>query len=131
VDIIAQVQPPQAKYAGIKAPYFVLAARNELQSKFLPSNKNGGANKVGGWKVITTLDMNLQAIADKLVQDNRRNALSHGADEEALVAEDVKTGQMVSLVGGTDFNNPTTARLTLRSGIFLPAPALSHTTTLR
>jgi membrane peptidoglycan carboxypeptidase len=105
VDIIAQVQEPQAKYAGIKAPYFVLAARSELQSKFLPSNKNGGANKVGGWKVITTLDMNLQTTAEKLVQDNRRNALSHGADEEALVAEDVKTGQMVSLVGGTDFND--------------------------
>jgi membrane peptidoglycan carboxypeptidase len=106
VDVIAQVQEPKAKYAGIKAPYFVLAARAELQSKFLPSNKNGGANKVGGWKVITTLDMNLQNTAEKLVQDNRRNALSHGADEEALVAEDVKTGQMVSLVGGTDFNDP-------------------------
>jgi membrane peptidoglycan carboxypeptidase len=106
VDIIAQVQEPQAKYAGIRAPYFVLAARNELQSKFLPSNKNGGANKVGGWKVVTTLDMNLQNIADKVVQDNRRNALSHGADEEALAAEDVKTGQMVAVVGGTDFNDP-------------------------
>jgi membrane peptidoglycan carboxypeptidase len=105
VDIIAQVQPPQAKYAGIRAPYFVLAARNELQSKFLPSNKNGGANKVGGWKVITTLDMNLQNIADKVVQDNRRNALSHGADSQAIAAEDVKTGQMVAEVGGNDFNS--------------------------
>jgi membrane peptidoglycan carboxypeptidase len=106
VDIIAQVQEPQAKYAGIKAPYFVLSARNELNSKFLPSNKNGGANKVGGWKVVTTLDLNLQNVADKVVQDNRRNALSHGADEQALVAEDVKTGQMMALVGGTDFNDP-------------------------
>jgi membrane peptidoglycan carboxypeptidase len=105
VDIIAQVQEPQAKYAGIRAPYFVLSAKNELTSKFLPNNKNGGANKVGGWKVITTLDMNLQAIADKTVQDNRRNALSHGADSQALVAEDVKSGQMVAVVGGNDFNN--------------------------
>jgi membrane peptidoglycan carboxypeptidase len=107
VDVIAQVQPRQDKYAGIKAPYFVLAAKNELSSKFMPSNKNGGANKVGGWKVITTLDMNLQAIADKTVQDNRRNALAHGADAQALVAEDVKTGQMVAVVGGNDFNGTT------------------------
>jgi membrane peptidoglycan carboxypeptidase len=105
VDIIAQVQAPQSKYAGIRAPYFVLAAKNEITSKFMPSNKNGGANKVGGWKVITTLDINLQGIADKTVQDNKRNALSHGADSQALVAEDVKTGQMVAVVGGNDFNN--------------------------
>jgi membrane peptidoglycan carboxypeptidase len=106
VDVIAQVQPKQEKYAGIRSPYFVLSAKNELTAKFLPSAKNGGSTKVGGWKVTTTLDMNLQAVADKVVADNRRNALSHGADEEALVAEDVKTGQMVASVGGVDFNDP-------------------------
>jgi membrane peptidoglycan carboxypeptidase len=105
VDVIAQVQPRQDKYASIKAPYFVMAAQQEIRSKFMPSNKNGGASKVGGWKVITTLDMNMQNIADKTVQDNRRNALSHGADAQALAAEDVKTGQMVAIVGGNDFNS--------------------------
>lgn len=105
-DVLAQIHPQQEKYAGIRAPYFVLSAKNELTKKFLPSSKNGGANKVGGWKVITTLDMNLQAIADKTVQDNRSNALAHGADEEALVAESVKTGQMMAVVGGVDFNDP-------------------------
>lgn len=102
-DILAEVQPQQEKYAGIQAPYFVLAAKSELLKRCLDSHGNCSA---GGWKVITTLDMNLQAIAEKTVQDNRKNALSHGADEEALVAEDVKTGQMVALVGGTDFADP-------------------------
>ncbi len=102
-DILATVQPQQEKYAGIQAPYFVLAAKNEILKRCSDSKGNCSA---GGWKVITTLDMNLQSIAEKTVQDNRRNALSHGADSAALVAEDVKTGQMVALVGGTDFNNP-------------------------
>jgi membrane peptidoglycan carboxypeptidase len=102
VDVLATVQPQQEKYAGIKAPYFVLAAKNEILKRCLDSKGNCSA---GGWKVITTLDMNLQNIAEKVVQDNRKNALSHGADAEALVAEDVKTGQMVALVGGTDFTN--------------------------
>jgi membrane peptidoglycan carboxypeptidase len=106
VDVLAQVQPQQEKYAGIRAPFFMLSARNELNNKFMPSSKNGGTNKVGGWKVITTIDLNLQGIADKVVQDNRRNALAHGADEQALVAEDVKTGQMMAVVGGVDFNDP-------------------------
>ncbi|HSX18025.1 MAG TPA: transglycosylase domain-containing protein [Candidatus Saccharimonadales bacterium] len=103
VDVLAEVQPQQTKYAGIQAPYFVLAAKNEIINKWAP--KGPGSNKIGGWKVITTLDMNLQHIAEDVVQKNRSNALSHGADEEALVAEDVKTGQMIALVGGTDFSN--------------------------
>jgi membrane peptidoglycan carboxypeptidase len=40
-----------------------------------------------------------------LVQSNRANTSIYNADEEATVAEDVKTGQMLALVGGTDFNN--------------------------
>lgn len=104
VDVLAEVQPQQEKYAGIRAPYFVLAAKNELTRRFVPSGGNGSA-KIGGWKVTTTIDMNLQGIAEKVIADNRRNALSHGADEEAIVAQDVKTGQMVALVGGVDFND--------------------------
>lgn len=106
VDVIATVQPQQTKYAGIKSPYFVLAAKNELNTKFLSGENGSGSSKAGGWKVITTMDSNLQNIAEKKVQDNRANALARGADEQALVAEDVQTGQMVALVGGTDFNNP-------------------------
>ena len=102
-DVLAEVHEQQPKYAGIRAPYFVLAAKNELTTEFI--GRGPGSAKVGGWKVITTMDMNLQNIAEQKVESNRRNALSHGADAEALVAEDVKTGQMVALVGGTDFAN--------------------------
>jgi membrane peptidoglycan carboxypeptidase len=108
-DILAEVQPRELdKYAGIKAPYFVLAAKKELEKRFTCSagTSSSSCNKVGGWKVTTTLDMNLQDIAEQKVQANTRNASSAGADEQALVAEDVQTGQMVALVGGTDFTNP-------------------------
>jgi membrane peptidoglycan carboxypeptidase len=105
-DVLAEVQPRQNdKYAGIKSPYFVLAAKNEIEKRFTCTT-GAGCNKIGGWKVITTMDTKLQAIAEQKVKDNYNNAARAGADEEALVAEDVKTGQMVALVGGTDFNNP-------------------------
>lgn len=105
VDVVAEVQPQQARYAGIKAPYFVLAARDELITRF-GSKGTGANNKIGGWKVTTTLDMNLQNKAEEIVQKNIPNIRNYGADEAALVAQDVKTGQMAALVGGTDFNNP-------------------------
>ncbi|HVS78737.1 MAG TPA: transglycosylase domain-containing protein [Candidatus Saccharimonadales bacterium] len=100
VDILAQVKPQQTKYAGIKAPYFVLAARDELDKRF-----SSQSAKVGGWKVITTLNMNLQKEAEKAVKNNLANVETYQADTEATDIEDVKTGQMLGLVGGTDFNN--------------------------
>ncbi|HZP55532.1 MAG TPA: transglycosylase domain-containing protein [Candidatus Saccharimonadales bacterium] len=103
-DVLAEVQPQQTKYAGIQAPYFVLAARDEIINKYAP--KGPGSNKIGGWKVITTLDLNLQQKAEQLVASNRSSVERYGGDEEALVAEDVQTGQMAALVGGVDFTDP-------------------------
>lgn len=101
VDIIAQVQPkPADKYAGIKAPYFYQAARDELAAWF-PSN----AVKAGGWKVITTLDLDLQNLAEKAVNDNRNLLKRYQADNTAFVAEDNTSGQVVALIGGLDFSS--------------------------
>ncbi|MBC7581452.1 penicillin-binding protein [Aeromicrobium sp.] len=103
-DILAQVKPLQrSKYTGIKAPYFVQAAKHELAQKY-----GSDTVKLGGWHITTTLDMALQDSADQLVQNNIANVnkLTRGlADEQATVLEEVQTGQIKALVGGTDFNN--------------------------
>jgi penicillin-binding protein 1A len=101
VDVLAMIHPLSSKYNGIKAPYFVLAAKHQLEQQY-------GEQTVqrGGWKVITTMDDKLQNLANKLVQENRSNVEQYGGDEEAMAAEDVKTGQMVALVGGVDFGDP-------------------------
>lgn len=118
VDILAQVHQFQQYYAGIKAPYFVLTAKKQLENKY-------GAATVqrGGWKVTTTLDMNLQNTAEKLVSDNYSNIQTRtggAADEEAMVTENVPTGQIVSLVGGVDFSNPDHGQNNYASGILIP-----------
>lgn len=115
VDVLAMVHEQSPKYQGIKAPYFVLAAKQELQQTY-------GATTVqrGGWKVITTLDMNLQNKAEQLAAANLSNAERYGADEEAMVGEDVQTGQIVSLVGGTNFNDPDHGQNNYAAGILIP-----------
>ena len=115
VDVVASVQPQQNKYTGIKAPWFVLAAKTELENRYGSTSVNRG-----GWKVITTLDMNLQTTAEQLVASNLKNVSRYGADEEAVVGEDVQTGQIVSLVGGTDFNNPQYGQNNYAAGILIP-----------
>lgn len=102
VDTLAKIQEqPQDKYAGIKAPWFVLAAKRQLEEQ------RGGVDsaKIGGWTVITTLDMDKQNLAEEQVNKGLPQIRRQGGDVAAFAAEDVKTGQMVALVGGSDFNN--------------------------
>ncbi|MGC1176448.1 MAG: transglycosylase domain-containing protein, partial [Candidatus Saccharimonadales bacterium] len=115
VDVLAMVHQQAPKYQGIKAPYFVLAAKQELEQTY-------GAATVqrGGWQVITTLNMDLQNKAEQLVASNLSNVKRYGADEEAAVGEDVQTGQIVSLVGGTDFTNADHGQNNYAAGILIP-----------
>ncbi|HUY84911.1 MAG TPA: transglycosylase domain-containing protein [Candidatus Dormibacteraeota bacterium] len=117
VDVLAQVHQQSPKYQDIKAPYFVQAAKQELEQTY-------GANTVqrGGWKVTTTLDMNLQNKAEQLVASNLSNVKRRTAglaDEEASVTEDVQTGQIVALVGGVDFNNPDYGQNNYAAGVLV------------
>lgn len=97
-DVLATVKPRKPKYDGILAPWFVLTTKEQLEEKF-----GGETVKRGGWKVITTLDMNLQKMAEDQVNKGIRQVRAQGGDVAAFAAEDVKTGQMVALVGGVDF----------------------------
>ncbi|MDB5164059.1 MAG: hypothetical protein JWS12_677 [Candidatus Saccharibacteria bacterium] len=115
VDIVAKIQPQSAKYANIQYPYFVLTAKKELENKYGTQTVNRG-----GWKVITTLDKNLQDKSEKLVADNLSYVQRYHADEEAMVGEDVQTGQIVALVGGTNFSDPDHGQNNFASGILLP-----------
>ncbi|MGZ6005253.1 MAG: transglycosylase domain-containing protein [Candidatus Saccharimonadales bacterium] len=115
VKILAKIHHQQTKYAGIKAPWFVLAAKTQLEQEYGTQTVNRG-----GWKVITTLDLKLQNKAEQLVRSNYSNVSNYGADEEAMVGEDVTNGQIVSLVGGTDFTNKDHGQNNFGAGILLP-----------
>jgi len=98
VDVLATVKAKQPSlYTGIKAPSFVQAAKEELVEQF--------GNEVvqrGGWKVITTVDMKLQDLAQKSVNDGMPQVRKQGGDTAAFVAIDNATGQVVALVGNGD-----------------------------
>ncbi len=128
VDILAQVKPKQTKYQNIRAPYFVMAARDQLVEKY-------GSETVtlSGWKVTTTLDLNLQNLAEEQVAKGLaqvRRQVPDGKNKDgqtndeganiAFAAEEVETGQMVALVGGVDFNNPKFGENNFAASIKLP-----------
>lgn len=84
---------------SIKAPHFSLFVRDYLVNRY-------GENMVmnGGLRVITSLDWNLQQLAEKAVQEgSKNNEEAYGAKNAALVAEDPKTGQILAMVGSRDY----------------------------
>jgi len=115
VPVLDGIHTLQPLYNNIKAPYFVLAAKQQLESQY-------GQKTVtqGGWKVVTTLDLNLQNTAEQLVASNYKNVTRAGGDEEATVTEDVQTGQIVALVGGVNFNDPDHGQNNFAAGIKIP-----------
>jgi len=83
----------------LRAPHFIMYVRELLYKKL-------GEEEVerGGFKVITTLDMRLQDLAEKLVnQYGDSNEKIIGAENMSLLAEDPKTGQILAMVGSRDY----------------------------
>ncbi len=100
VNTLKKVKKPKPKFAGIKAPWFVMTAKEYLEKEFTADTVQRG-----GWKVTTTVDLKLQEIAERKVNEGIGQIVAQGGDTAAFVAEDVETGQVVALVGGSDFTN--------------------------
>jgi 1A family penicillin-binding protein len=86
---------------SIQAPHFVIMVKEYLSAKY-------GEDVVenGGLKIVTTLDSNLQGIAEEAVSKYAAiNKDKYKAVNAALVAIDPKTGDLLALVGSKDYFN--------------------------
>ena len=83
---------------SITAPHFVFFIRDYLNEKY-------GENFVekGGLKVTTTINLDLQKIAEKVVEDGAKRNEIYNTKNAALVAIDPKTGQILSMVGSKNY----------------------------
>lgn len=87
---------------SITAPHFSLAVKEYLVGRY-----GEGVVNSGGLKVITTLDAELQSLAELAVRDgSARNLELYGSANAALVAQDPKTGQVLALVGSKSYSSP-------------------------
>ncbi|MGH7175647.1 MAG: transglycosylase domain-containing protein [Minisyncoccia bacterium] len=89
---------------GIIAPHFVFYILDQLQSTYGPQAL------AQGLKVTTTLDADLQAHAESVISAAAPGLLTNfKASNEAMVAVDPGTGQILAMVGSSDFFSTTTA----------------------
>ncbi|MBT3835211.1 hypothetical protein HOF56_03085 [Candidatus Peribacteria bacterium] len=88
---------------NIRAPHFVLFVREEIK-KMLAGQFDEGFLERGGLKVITTLDYNLQEIAESIVTEiGDLNIDLYGAYNAALLAMDPWKGEVLAYVGNRDY----------------------------
>ncbi len=85
---------------SIQAPHFVFYVKELLEEEF-------GERVVeqGGLKVITTLDMRLQKLAEETLKNRQAQLKKLGASNGALVAIDPKNGHILSMAGSLDYFN--------------------------
>lgn len=92
------------EYVGrldLKAHHFVAMVEEYLEEKY--SGTYADINKAG-LKVHTTLDWDLQQLAEEVVNEGAlENEKKYNADNAALVALDPKTGQVLALVGSKNY----------------------------
>ena len=93
------IYPPINRY---QAPYFVDYVLQTLRQQYhiLPSDRRG-------YRVYTSLDLNLQHIAEQVVHDQiAQKGNYYNFHDAALVSMDPKTGEILAMVGGDDYNRP-------------------------
>lgn len=84
-----------------KAIHFVEYVRSYLEQKY-----GRDAVMYNGLQVITTLDWDIQQVAEQSIRDNaERNERDWGATNSAAVAIDPKTGHILAMVGSRNYSD--------------------------
>jgi len=87
---------------SLKAPHFVMYVKNELVKMF-------GEQEVesGGLTVTTTLNYNIEKYAENTVKSEIASLKAYHVSNGAAVVRDPKTGEILAMVGSTDYFDKT------------------------
>lgn len=118
VDVLSQLKPYNP-YANVRAPHFVQYVREQLEEKY-------GIKRVneGGLKVISTIDLEKQDLAEKAVAENIKSVRSYGGSNAALVSADPNNGQVVAMVGSYDANDPNFGSFNVAASLRQPGSSI-------
>ncbi len=94
-----KLKPPSSP---IRAPHFVFAVLDELEQQY-----GREFLETGGFSVRTTIDLDMQERAERAVSAGADRNIRYGANNAALVAVEVGTGDVVAMVGSRDYFDET------------------------
>ena len=100
-EALSQKLEINAPQNNIKAPHFVYYIKDVLSQKYGPR-----VVSQGGLKIYTTLDLNLQEVVEDIVSDEVANLSSLNVNNGAAMVTDPKSGEILSMVGSKNFDEP-------------------------
>ena len=121
IPILERLRPLSQQMSDAKAPYFVQMVKSNLIEKL-------GATTVGqgGLRITTTLDLRVQEIidvqVDRLFQSKTPD--QYGFDSASVVMIDNKTGQILGLRGGRDYNYPDYGAVNMATSFIQPGSTI-------
>ncbi|MBP7967531.1 PBP1A family penicillin-binding protein [Candidatus Woesebacteria bacterium] len=89
----------QSARVNINAPHFIFYIKRQIEEQY------GAALLNNGVKVMTTLDLELQQKAEKIVKDEIADLKDYKVGNGALVATDPTNGEIITYVGSYDYND--------------------------
>ena len=97
IEILANLTPPQVT---IEHPHFALTVLQQAEDIL-------GAQSIyrGGLQIHTTLDPDVQALAESTVESYRDQLRAGGANNAAMIVTKPDTGDILALVGSVDFQD--------------------------
>lgn len=103
VPILDQIKPVSDQYKDIKAPHFVLMVKKQLEEELGEAIVGRG-----GLNVKTTLDLRIQNKLEAEMDEMFSSYMPSyaGFTNGAATVEDVRTGQIIALMGSRDFEYP-------------------------
>jgi 1A family penicillin-binding protein len=89
------VNPPKV---NIQAPHFVFYTKQKLEEQYGPS-----VVEEGGLRVTTTLDLDVQKEAEKILQEEIAKVANLNVTNGAILVTKPATGEIVAMVGSVDY----------------------------
>ena len=119
IDIIARIKPEADQYAGMKAPWFVLEVKSQLEAKYGIKTM-----REGGFTIKTTLDYRAQKIGENAVKEGSKIFYMNRSDNATLVSVDVETAQVIAMVGSYDWNKAGYGQVNAATSLLEPASSI-------
>ena len=119
VPILDTIKPESSQYSDMLAPHFVLEVKSQLEEKYGISTM-----RAGGWTITTTLDYDLQEIAEETLEDARQWQYLAGGDNYAMTSVDVETSQVLAMIGSVDFEEEGYGELNTATQLLEPGSSI-------
>lgn len=107
---------------SIEAPHFVFYVRDQIEKEY------GSKLLDRGVKIKTTLSLETQKIAEKIVQEEIKKLKDFNLSNSAVVVLDSQTNEVLTMVGSYDFNDEKFGKFNAALGLRQPGSAIKPIT---